>query len=148
MSSSVLSSLNQRGQRDVHGRQHRHYFAHRFLKVFIRNQRMRKINSVLKGLSLFEKEKKTTKKERERLVLYFLNIDKAFKMFVLYYFAAAPGPPSPRTSQPEAARPVAGCLFVSNGNFLFSPSNYSPQIPHCSFILRLMKGNPWLPLSQ
>lgn len=45
---------------------------------------MLKINSVLKGLSLFEKEKKRTKKKREReLVLYFLNIDKAFKMFVL-----------------------------------------------------------------
>lgn len=45
---------------------------------------MLKINSVLKGLSLFEKEKKEQKKKREReLVLYFLNIDKAFKMFVL-----------------------------------------------------------------
>lgn len=46
---------------------------------------MLKINSVLKGLSLFEKEKKKEqKKKREReLVLYFLNIDKAFKMFVL-----------------------------------------------------------------
>ena len=47
---------------------------------------MLKINSVLKGLSLFENEKKkrTKKKKREReLVLYFLNIDKAFKMFVL-----------------------------------------------------------------
>ena len=45
---------------------------------------MLKINSVLKGLSLVEKEKKKNKKKREReLVLYFLNIDKAFKMFVL-----------------------------------------------------------------
>lgn len=43
---------------------------------------MLKINSVLKGLSLFEKEKKKRTK-KEELVLYFLNIDKAFKMFVL-----------------------------------------------------------------
>ena len=62
---------------------------HIIFKVFIRKQKKKKntlkINSVLKGLSLFEKEKKRTKKkEREReLVLYFLNIDKAFKMFVL-----------------------------------------------------------------
>jgi hypothetical protein len=43
---------------------------------------MLKVNSVLKGLSLFEKEKKRLKKKTQ-LVLYFLNIDKAFKMFVL-----------------------------------------------------------------
>lgn len=45
---------------------------------------MLKVNSVLKGLSLFEKEKKRLKKKQQtQLVLYFLNIDKAFKMFVL-----------------------------------------------------------------
>lgn len=44
---------------------------------------MLKVNSVLKGLSLFEKEKKKQLKKTQQLVLYFLNIDKAFKMFVL-----------------------------------------------------------------
>lgn len=45
---------------------------------------MLKVNSVLKGLSLFEKEKKKKQlKKTQQLVLYFLNIDKAFKMFVL-----------------------------------------------------------------
>lgn len=45
---------------------------------------MLKVNSVLKGLSLFEKgKKKDLKKKKKQLVLYFLNVDKAFKMFVL-----------------------------------------------------------------
>lgn len=38
----------------------------------IKKKKMLKINSVLKGLSLFEKEKKKEQKKREReLVLYF-----------------------------------------------------------------------------
>lgn len=68
-----------------------------FLKVFIRNQRTLESNSVLKGLSLFEKKrgeeeknkkiKKSKKKKsnshKKEVVLYLLSIDKAFKMFVL-----------------------------------------------------------------